>query len=76
MTASDSSYSSGSVGGISKVGGLAGWNDGSVTASYANGPISGYGNVGGLVGANIGSIYSSYSLGSVSGSRVGGLLGG
>ena len=68
------------VSGTSDVGGLAGRNQGSVTASYAAGSVSGNPDgshgVGGLVGDNRGSVTASYFTGSVSGrNSVGGLVG-
>jgi hypothetical protein len=59
------------------VGGLVGYNEGSITDSYCNGIVCGGYNVGGLVGYNEGSITDSYSTGTVSGTgfSVGGLVG-
>jgi hypothetical protein len=58
------------------VGGLVGYNGGSIATSYSNGSVSGNWSVGGLVGENRGSIATSYSTASVSGgSSVGGLVG-
>ena len=60
------------------VGGLAGWNDGSIATSHSTGTVSGKGSVGGLVGDNStsGSITTSYSTAKVIGSaRNGGLVG-
>jgi hypothetical protein len=58
------------------VGGLVGWNEGSITSSYSAGSVSGDADVGGLVGWNGGSITSCYSTGLVSGiGHVGGLVG-
>jgi len=58
------------------VGGLVGYNRGSITSSYSNGTVSGHEEVGGLVGYNRGSITSCYSTGSVTGSKnIGGLVG-
>jgi len=59
------------------VGGLVGWNFGSITTSYSTGSVSGGYCVGGLVGHNSeGSITSCYSTGTVSGKdSVGGLVG-
>ncbi|UGV41697.1 fibronectin type III domain-containing protein [Methanococcoides orientis] len=62
--------------GVDYVGGLVGWNDGSVIQSHSNGNITGFDYVGGLVGVNLGSVDQSYSTGDVSGDYdVGGLLG-
>ncbi|MEK4426695.1 GLUG motif-containing protein [Solibacillus sp. FSL K6-1523] len=71
------SYATGSVEGISQVGGLVGISDGgSITNSYATGSVEGTDDVGGLVGYGGGSITNSYATGSVEGiSRVGGLVG-
>ena len=58
------------------VGGLVGYNDGSIFTSYSTGVITGGHYVGGLVGENHGRIAMSCSSGSVTGdSRVGGLIG-
>jgi len=66
-----------SVLGYDDVGGLVGWNDGTVSNCYATGNISGHYNVGGLIGSNHdGSVTDSHSNGSMSGkSTVGGLVG-
>jgi hypothetical protein len=63
--------------GDSIVGGLVGFNRGSISSSYATGSVrSANGASGGLVGFNRGSISSSYATGSVSGdSDLGGLVG-
>jgi hypothetical protein len=72
-----SSYSMGSVIGISGVGGLAGHNYGNITTSYSTGSVNGEYDVGGLVGWVGGSIATSYSNASVSGRDfIGGLVGG
>jgi len=79
-------YSSMDVEGGSYVGGLVGYNDGTVFASYATGSVKEYDNegygltaareAGGLVGGNDGEIFASYALGSVIGyENVGGLVG-
>jgi hypothetical protein len=65
------------------VGGLVGWDIGTVSNSYATGSVSSSiethyysGDVGGLVGHNEGTVSNSYSTGSVSGdNEVGGLVG-
>ncbi len=64
----------------SRVGGLAGYNYGSIRASYASGAVTGTGNqshVGGLVGLhNGGKIAVCYATGAVTGkTNVGGLVG-
>jgi hypothetical protein len=59
------------------VGGLVGYNSGTVSNSCSIGSVSGNFRVGGLVGRNFGTVNNSYSTGSVSGdSEVGGLVGG
>jgi hypothetical protein len=59
------------------IGGIAGWNFGTVAQCYSTGTVSGVHTVGGLVGDNRGSITMSYSTGTVSGEWfVGGLVGG
>jgi filamentous haemagglutinin family N-terminal domain len=66
----------GSITGSSTVGGLVGWNAGSITGSYNTGAVNGASNVGGLVGYNNGSITGSHSTGAVTGTNsVGGLVG-
>jgi hypothetical protein len=63
----------GSEGGI---GGLVGWNEGTVTQCYSMGSVRGDGCVGGLVGANYGSLTDCHSTGAVTGKNgVGGLVG-
>ncbi|MGV8893401.1 MAG: GLUG motif-containing protein [Burkholderiaceae bacterium] len=67
-----------SVSGNSSVGGLVGYNNGTISNSYATGSVvSGTSNVGGLVGVhNIGTVSNSYATGSVIGTdNVGGLVG-
>ncbi len=69
-------YSTGIVNGSSFVGGLVGYNYGSVIQCYSTGAISGtiY-HVGGLVGHNKGVVKQCYSTGTVSGDEgVGGLV--
>jgi filamentous hemagglutinin family protein len=68
----------GSVNGGPYVGGLVGYNLGTISNSYNTGNVSGAGNnVGGLVGYNLGTINNSYNTGNVSGGRynAGGLAG-
>jgi filamentous hemagglutinin family protein len=73
----------GSVTGEANVGGLVGYNQGTVSNSYATGNVSGGSDsvaVGGLVGLNsYGTVTHSYATGSVSGpngsSDIGGLVG-
>jgi hypothetical protein len=75
------SYSTGTVTGYCRVGGLVGYNNyGDISASYstctASTTYSGNQAVGGLVGVDAGSITMCYSSGDVSGQRsVGGLVG-
>jgi len=66
-----------SVSGGYYVGGLVGYNRGTVNNSYATGNVSGEHDVGGLVGLNrYGRLNNSYATGNVSGSLfVGGLVG-
>ncbi len=70
-------YAQGTVTGKERVGGLAGWNSGTVSASNSTGSVAGNHGVGGLVGYNIdGTVINSYSASSVAGdSVVGGLVG-
>ena len=72
------SFAIGNVNGKESVGGLAGFNGGTVTNSYATGNVSGSGSaVGGLVGdVDFATVTNSYATGSVSAvSSVGGLVG-
>ncbi|MEC0090706.1 InlB B-repeat-containing protein [Paenibacillus macquariensis] len=58
------------------VGGLAGYNGGTINNSYTTGITKGLNDIGGLVGTNYGTISNSYSTVNVNGvSRVGGLAG-
>jgi len=68
---------SGTVHGVSRVGGLVGGNVGTVINSYSAGRVSGESYVGGLVGDNLGTVSSSCSAASVIGSddHIGGLVG-
>jgi filamentous hemagglutinin family protein len=64
--------------GANYVGGLVGWNKGTVLNSYSTGTVTGLGvdDSGGLVGLSWGAITSSYSTASVNGiSYAGGLVG-
>ncbi len=68
----------GSVSGNDYVGGLVGFNLGTITNCYSTASVSGYSFVGGLVGQNAlpSTITNCYSTGSVSGNEdVGGLVG-
>jgi PKD repeat protein len=62
---------------IVEVGGLVGFNYGSISNSYTTGSVSGDSNVGGLVGTNYAGISNSHSTADVSGYlNTGGLIGG
>jgi hypothetical protein len=67
------------VNGDSRVGGLVGWNQATLTNSYSSCSVNGDSRVGGLVGDNWyyrGILSNSYSTGSVTGStQIGGLVG-
>jgi serpin B len=65
------------VTGKSSVGGLVGWNGGTVSSSNSSSNVTGSNEyVGGLVGRNQGTVRDSYSTGNVSGNEyVGGLVG-
>jgi hypothetical protein len=65
------------VSGTTYVGGLVGFNLGTITNSYATGSVSGTNNVGGLVGYTYrGSIADSYATGTVTSPGIaGGLIG-
>jgi len=69
-------YSTGAISGDTSVGGLVGYNSGTVTQCYSTGTISGENSAGGLVGGNDGTLTGCYSTGAVMGSDgVGGLTG-
>ncbi len=60
----------------SNIGGLVGFNDGTLTDAYAMGAVRGGGNAGGLVGFNGSSIIDAYATGPVIGiGNLGGLVG-
>jgi hypothetical protein len=64
------------VGTVDAVGGLVGYNGGTVSNCYATGSVTGGWSVGGLVGRNEGTVSNCYATGSVIGSSdVGGLVG-
>ena len=64
------------VTGFQGVGGLVGWNHGTISDSHTTGTVSGVRDVGGLAGLNEGAISASYTNGTVSGDGiVGGLAG-
>ena len=56
---------------VNYIGGLVGYNGGTVTQCYSTGAVSGSGQVGGLVGGNSwsGTVTQCYSTGAVSGER-------
>ena len=55
-----------SVGGSgTHVGGLVGWNDGTLGASFATGIVTGVGQAGGLIGRNVGAVVATYATGNV-----------
>jgi len=59
------------------LGGVVGWNEGTVSDSYSTGRVNGYQFVGDVVGWNEGTVSNCYSSGNVSGEwPVGGLVGG
>ncbi len=67
------------VTGSSYVGGLAGYNLGSITSCYTTGTVTGtgtYDNAGGLAGFNEGGITSCYTTGAVTGTGIFGKVGG
>ena len=73
-------YSTASVSGFEKAGGLVGWNIfGGIANSYSNGSVSGQNKIGGLVGGNSTTITNCYSTGQVLGTTDsnfhGGLVG-
>jgi len=71
------SHSNCIVKGYQSVGGLAGWNAGSVTTSFSHGEVAGNNDdVGGLIGHNEGRITTTYSTAEAKGREgVGGLAG-
>ena len=70
------SRASGNVMGYQYIGGLVGWNEGSIANTYAEGTVSGFARIGGLVGLyKAGRITNSYAIGRTSGdSEIGGLV--
>jgi hypothetical protein len=59
------------------VGGVAGWNQGTVQNCYVTGNVTGYNYVGGVVGWNHGMVQNCYATSDVSGNNsVGGVVGG
>jgi len=76
-TVSNSYATGGSVtSGSDSVGGLVGYNDGTISNVYATGSVSGTSSVGGLVGSNSSSgiITNAYATGNVTGDATGGGL--
>ena len=71
------SDNSGKVSGKTEVGGVCGYNDGTVNGRYNTVEVSGEGNVGGVCGwNNKGTVQESYNIGEVSGKNfVGGVCG-
>jgi len=67
---------SGSVSGSSFVGGIVGFNKGSVINSYSTLNVSGLSDIGGVVGLNNGYITNSYSTGNIEGFAGGTDIGG
>ena len=63
------------VSGANHVGGLVGYNQGTVSDSYVTGSVAGH-NAAGLAGGNQGTISNCYSTSSVTGEVVGGLVAG
>lgn len=64
------------VSGDTRVGGIAGFNDGSITLSNSKGTVDGDSNIGGLIGENEGNVSDSFATAFVTGTnKVGGLIG-
>ncbi len=75
-TITNSSADEIAVSGDEYVGGLLGYNAGTVTDSFSVGTVSGLNVIGGFVGYNDGEITTSYSIGAVTGGfRLGGFAG-
>jgi len=77
----DSAYSSGSVTALGNIGGLAGFNNGTISNAYSTaaaigGTAGGASFIGGLVGNNQNAIDHVYATGAVSGGSGGSVLGG
>jgi hypothetical protein len=63
------------VGTMDAVGGLVGYNGGTVSNCYAMANLTGYSDVGGLVGRNDGTVSNCYAVGNVTGDwAIGGLV--
>lgn len=73
----EDSYSAVDVSGWTRIGGIAGTNNGTISNAFASGSVSGNSEVGGLVGYNAGGTNEkTYAVGKVSGGTyVGGLSG-
>jgi hypothetical protein len=65
-----SDYATGTVTGITEVGGFAGIINGDAEFSIATGKVTGSTDVGGFVGSGDGSIYQSYATGAVEGTEM------
>ncbi len=65
-----------SVTGTANVGGIAGYNAGTISESFNYGSVSGEARVGGLVGANAGRVENSFAKGTASASQSEAYLGG
>ncbi len=61
----------------SYIGGITGWNDGTISSVAFSGKVSGRNAVGGIAGANLGIIENSYNTADITGtaSNVGGITG-
>lgn len=72
-------YATGVVGatGIDVVGGLVGWNAGTIDLSHSNVAVTGRTSTGGIVGYNVGNVSRSYNNGTISGyyNGTGGIVG-
>jgi len=73
----ETSYNTGWITGVNRVGGAAGFNQGTLNNIYSLSNVSGNSLVGGLVGNNTGTVNDSYSSGAVTGTDgdVGGFAG-
>jgi len=70
-TAISTVYSSGSVSGVSNVGGLVGENDGPITNSFSFGSVRGDSTIGGFVGYNAAAVITNcYSAGLVTSATI------
>jgi len=72
----DSSYATGAVAGVNRVGGLVGYTNQTIQNSHATGTVTGSDSTGGLLGLNEGIVDHSYATGAISGvETTGGLVG-